>query len=195
MKHHTGHTGTAHRHHGFSLLEVLVALLLISIGLLGIAKMQALAMGNTKNANSRAIAASYAASLAASMHANRGYWSTVPNTSTVTIAVTGTTITATSAGTSTLDQLVSTSNRTTLCVTASCSPIQTASFDLKNWGNDVSTSLPSGRGIITLNQGTGLTPLTGNISIFWFEKYNALNSTTSSGTATSTQSLTLMITP
>ena len=59
---------------GFSLIEVLVALVVVSIGLLGIAKMQAIAYSSTGVASKRSLAAIEAASLASSMHANRAYW-------------------------------------------------------------------------------------------------------------------------
>ena len=45
------------RTRGFSLLEVMVALVIISIGLLGVAKMQALAYASTSTASSRSLAA------------------------------------------------------------------------------------------------------------------------------------------
>ena len=68
------HAHMRQRAHGFSLIEVLVALLVISIGLLGIAKMQALALSNTNGGRMRALAAIEAASLAATMQAERNYW-------------------------------------------------------------------------------------------------------------------------
>src|SRR5215471_12867444 len=76
---------TTGRHRGFSLVEVMVALLVISIGLLGIAKMQALALSNTSGARVRALASLEAASLAATMQADRNYWGTVTANTTATI--------------------------------------------------------------------------------------------------------------
>src|SRR5579871_1202658 len=67
---------TTQRHlHGFSVLEVMVALIIISVGLLGIAKMQALAIASTTTSRTRSIAALEAASLASAMRADRAYWS------------------------------------------------------------------------------------------------------------------------
>ena len=61
---------------GFSLVEIMVAVVVICVGLLGIAKMQALAVSNTATARMRALAAFEAASLASMMHSNRNYWAT-----------------------------------------------------------------------------------------------------------------------
>jgi type IV pilus assembly protein PilV len=65
------------RARGFSLVEVMVAVIVICVGLLGIAKMQALSLSNANTSRLRALAAIQAASLAASMHSNREYWANV----------------------------------------------------------------------------------------------------------------------
>ena len=62
------------RERGFSLVEVMVALVICAVGLLGLAKMESLALSSTSVANSRSLAAIEASSLAAAMHANPGYW-------------------------------------------------------------------------------------------------------------------------
>jgi len=59
---------------GFSLVEVMVALVVCAIGLLGLAKMESLAVASTSVAAARSIAAIEASSLAAAMHANKAYW-------------------------------------------------------------------------------------------------------------------------
>jgi prepilin-type N-terminal cleavage/methylation domain-containing protein len=56
---------------GFSLIEVMVALIIIAVGMLGIAKMQALALSTTESSGVRSLVAIEAASLAATMHTNR----------------------------------------------------------------------------------------------------------------------------
>jgi type IV pilus assembly protein PilV len=62
------------RERGFSLMEVMVALVVSTVGLLGLAKMEALGLSSTSVAGSRSLAAIEASSLAAAMHANPGYW-------------------------------------------------------------------------------------------------------------------------
>ncbi len=59
---------------GMSLIEVLVSLIIISIGILGISKMQALAIANTQVSSGRGLIALQAASIGAIMHDNKGYW-------------------------------------------------------------------------------------------------------------------------
>src|SRR5262249_20277585 len=65
------------RYEGFSLVEVMVALIVMSVGLLGVAKMQALALSSTGNARIRSLAALEAASFASTMRADRDYWASV----------------------------------------------------------------------------------------------------------------------
>ena len=85
---------------GFTLIEVMVALIIISIGMLGIAKMQGLALSSTNASRSRALASIEASSLASAMQANRAYWSasgSLPGTITVTTSAGVVSLTSTSA--------------------------------------------------------------------------------------------------
>jgi len=71
---------------GFSLLEVMVALVVLSVGLLGVVKLESVAYSSTNVASKRSLAALQAASLAAAMHVNRGYWNS-PDVSGAVITV------------------------------------------------------------------------------------------------------------
>ena len=128
---------------GFTLVEVLVAVVIIAIGLLGIAKMESVALGSTGVAQQRSVAALEASSLAGAMHANRLYWGAGLAPTTITIS--GTTITQSGGG--------SLSTAVTCVVGASgtaapCTPTQVAAADLQQWATDVngapSYSNPSG---------------------------------------------------
>ena len=71
---------------GFTIIEVMVALVVISIGLLGIAKMQALALASTSTSRLRSLAAIQAASLGSAMHANRAYWAAATLTQPIAVS-------------------------------------------------------------------------------------------------------------
>ena len=59
---------------GFGLIEAMIAVAVVAIGLLGFAKMQALAVGSTHSSGTRALIALQASSLAGAMRANEAYW-------------------------------------------------------------------------------------------------------------------------
>ncbi|MBW8364972.1 MAG: type IV pilus modification protein PilV [Rhizobium sp.] len=151
------------RQAGFTLLEVLIALLVISIGLLGIAGMQALAINNTSIARVQSLAALQAASLASAMQANEAYWT---NGSLVTTTVNGAVL-----GDATLN------GQAVDCSTAVCTPVQMASWDLKQWGTALQNLLPGGNGVINCTNVVG-TPITCTINVIWQEKNVALNAAT-----------------
>ena len=81
----------AQRRHtlGFTLVEVLVSIIVIAIGLLGAAKMQALAVSSAAGAGKRSLAALEADSLAASMHVNHGFWQSGALTAPITVTSAG----------------------------------------------------------------------------------------------------------
>ncbi len=167
---------------GFSLLEVLIAFAVISIGLLGVAKMQSVAFNSTKNSNSRSLAAIFGASVASTMFANQAYWRNGSPTSTVTVT----------KGVLSDETL---SANTVDCFTAQCSPSQLASYDLRDWGVSLGSVLPSGSGKINCAQPTG-SPVTCNVQIYWQEKLIAINqSTVATANSLTTQTFTLLVQP
>jgi type IV pilus assembly protein PilV len=144
---------------GFSMVEVMVTLIVMSVGLLGIAKMQALALSNTAVASTRSLAAIEASSLAASMHANRGYWSSPLVAPTITLQ--GATVTP--ALGPTVD-----------CVGASCTPASLAAYDLQQWTTAALQVLPADY-LATITCTPTVTPPNCTIQIVWNEKSVALN--------------------
>jgi type IV pilus assembly protein PilV len=160
------------RDRGFSLVEVLVALVVLSVGLLGIAKMQALALSSTSVASMRSLAALEAASLAAAMHENRGYW-----TSPAAITPVATPVQV-------QGNAVSNGPAAATCTVgggAPCTPIQLAAYDLQQWANDLQALLPNDTATVTcLNNGARVDC---TINISWSEKTLAIN-TQSQGQAT-----------
>lgn len=143
---------------GFSLIEVMVALIIISVGLLGIAKMQALALASTGTARLRSLAAIEAASLASAMHSDRAYWAAGGST----VTVNGTTISD-----STLAAVQSCTGSNGVRPTP-CTPVQMAAEDLQLWAKAVQSVLPNDSATITCQQAAG-TPVTCTIQIQWAE--------------------------
>jgi type IV pilus assembly protein PilV len=179
---------------GFSLVEVMVALVVISVGLLGIAKMQAVAMSGTDSAKLRSLAAIEAASLASALHADRGYWASVTPLP-FTVTTTGSTI-----NTSSDAALKTTANCMTGLANA-CTTTQMAAYDLQDWlgwtpnvNVGISTLLPNPTSTITCNQTATSAPIICSITISWTE--NLVNSNTGGTTAAiQTPSYTLYVEP
>lgn len=150
--------GSRRRTRGFSLVEVMVALVVICVGLLGIAKMQALALSSTNIARQRSMAAFLAASLASAMNSNRVYWASA----TAVAASNPTPITIKSAtGTITPAGLAGIANNACIGGAGAVAPCsgtagaQTlAGFDLTRWSATVSPLLPNAVTTITCQGAT-----------------------------------------
>lgn len=169
----------ATRQWGFTLLEVLVALLVISIGLLGIAGMQALAINNTSVARVQSLAALQAASLASAMQANEAFWAL--NGSLAATDVNGAVLSDATLNSQAVD-----------CSTAVCSPVQMAGWDVKQWGQDLANMLPGGSGRIICNNVVGA-PITCTINVSWQEKTVGLNA--GQGAAAQQQTYSMVVQP
>lgn len=163
--------GSFSRHsHGFSLIEVMVALVVLSVGLLGIAKMEALSLSSTAVASMRSLASIEASSLAAAMHENRGYWSNGGDTSAATIAVQGATVSV-SAGAPLLATALAAAPACNV-PGAPCSITNMAAFDLQTWATTLQPLLPNETAKIVCNN---LTPISCTITINWSENAVAIN--------------------
>jgi type IV pilus assembly protein PilV len=169
---------------GFSLIEVLVALIIISVGLLGVARMQALSISNTNAARSRSLAAIEAASLASAMHSNRAYWAA--NYPTITVA--GTTVTSSDGA---LNAAV---NCNASGGSAPCNATQLAASDLNEWVVNYAAIFPAGTATITCSALT--TPLSCTILLAWTENViNSAQQTGASAAALQTQTYNLYVQP
>jgi len=142
---------------GFTLIEVLISLLVVAVGLLGIAGVQALSLNNTTIALNRSLAALQADGLAAMMHANQHYWQQTGSVPTVKVYI----------PTSQTD-----------CRQNACSALQMANWDLQVWGSGapavtgyaavtgLNTTLPAGSGSVQCLAGP---PVVCTISVTWNE--------------------------
>ena len=120
---------------GFTLIEVLIAMLVLAIGLLGLAGLQATSIRNTQSAYNRSQATQLAYDLADRMRTNPSaagnYLTTFMAPTAATCATNDTPCTA----------CASTAN--------SCTPTQLAVKDLFEWNTELTSTLPSGAGTIT----------------------------------------------
>jgi type IV pilus assembly protein PilV len=207
---HLKHPHAATRAHGFSLIEVLVALLVISIGLLGIAKMQALALANTNGGRLRALAAIEAASLAASIEAERTYLGNLSQTETITITSGSGTATITSpqdstiAGTATCpasssanSMTVNACSTTITCNTTGtpCTAQKMAAYDVQQWAGRLQEIMgPSAAASIVCTVTTPAPPpISCQITVNWYEE--TVNSNASESSAMAIPSYTLFVNP
>ncbi len=185
------------RSRGFSLMEVLVAVVVISVGLLGMVALQADTEGTTTDASIESIVAMEAQSLAAAMTANTNYWAaglfplapfTVGDaTGTVTISSVTGDARATSLNSDNTD-----------CTATACSSEQMASYDLKTWEANLSKQVPGASSTIscavaTVSATAAEQPSQCTIQITWTVKATAaLNAGTARSVAASTSTYTLV---
>ena len=180
------------RNSGFSLVEVMVALVVTAVGLLGLAKMEALAVSSTAVASARSIAAIQASSLAAAMHANRAYWS-------AGLAPAQTTITSTSGPPLISDPGLNSAppppgNCSVPAAAGTCTANQMAAFDVQQWAIGLQTLLPGS--FTTVNCTTALTtPITCTIQIQWTENAVAANAQQTGINALQTPTYVLYVQP
>lgn len=112
---------------GFSMIEVLVTLMVVSLALLGTAGLQAHSMRLNQGGQYRSLAVFLAADLAERMEANR------------VGALAGNYELPITTGAA---FLVGTTAPSSACVSNPCSPVALANFDLSNWQSLVAKSLP-----------------------------------------------------
>jgi type IV pilus assembly protein PilV len=174
---------------GFNLVEVMVALVVISVGLLGIAKMQALALASTGTARLRSLAAIEAASLASTIRADRVYWSAITNPAGNPFAVSfqnGAITASTDAALQTVQS----------CKTAAapCTSTQIVAYDLQDWAASLAPQVPNGQAVLTCAVGTAPAPVSCTIVITWTENRVGVNAQ-STGQPAATTTFTLYIEP
>jgi type IV pilus assembly protein PilV len=145
---------------GFTLLEILVAIVVLSIGLLGLAGLQAVSLNNNQVAYYRAIATQQAYDMADRMRANLGIPLGTPGAGGVR------------AGD--YDNLGATTPPDPGCLSTGCTATQMRTTDHFQWNTMNARLLPVGVGTVTGN-GNG----SFDINVSWTEK-------TATGTVTRT---------
>lgn len=131
---------------GFSLLEVLISLVILSVGLLGIAAMISTTLKANGSAYMRTQATGLAYNIIDRMRANM----TATNNGQYDISMPGS---------------ASTASDPSACTTSTCDSTQLAAYDLDQWEYDAARLLPQGRGSITTNSTSGVSVVT--IRVLW----------------------------
>jgi type IV pilus assembly protein PilV len=164
------------RPRGFTLMEVMVAVLVISLGLLGIAAMQANAIASTHSSQMESLVAIEAQSLASAMTANP-WWLQAEFPASIT--VNGNSVSPSS--------MVSSVN----CGTTACTGTELASYDLATWGTQLQKLVPGAQATVACQAGA---PIMCSITVTWTpEATVALNSgTTTNAPTTNSMSYTLV---
>jgi type IV pilus assembly protein PilV len=197
MRRHHGSSdraGAPVRARGFTLIEVMVAMVIISIGLLGIAKLHALAYASTGSASARSLVALQVAGLAAAMHADRSYWANGYAPSPITI--TGTTISDATlnadAATPSYPDLstgyCAYGSGNTPCGTAAAGDPTLAAFDLHTYAASLNGMLSSSNPVTTITCTTNPTTLTVSCTIqaTWNEKAVSIDTQSGANTTQAT---------
>ena len=134
------------RQTGFTMIEVLVSIVVLSFGMLGLAGLQLNALKNSRGAALRTLAIQHTYDMADRMRSNLGAVGT-GNYSTAAV----------SAGT----------QKAACLTTAGCTPAEMAAHDIYEWQRNLGAStnvagngLPSGQGIVCIDSSADATPST-----------------------------------
>lgn len=164
----------------------MVSLLVTAVGLLGLAKMESVAIASTDVSGSRSTAALQASSLASMMHANRAYWGGGFALATTTVQYTAGAVnisnTALAAGTA--------------CTTSggsACTDTQMAAYDLNNWATQMQNLLPGN--LTTITCGVTGFPVTCSVQITWSEQGVAITAQQANIASLATPTYTMYVNP
>ena len=153
------------KHGGFTLVELLVAVLISSIGLLGLVGLEAMAILDTQTSRMRALVALQASSLAAAMHGNRAFWTF--NVAPVGFGTTGVTVNdntglLSTPGNSCLFTYLPGSNR--------CTPANLAAYDVQRWATNLNRLVPNYTSSVACSSVT-TAPYSCVLNIVWTERF------------------------
>lgn len=139
------------RQNGFTLLEVMIAMVIFAVGLLGLAGIQALSLENTSSSYSRSQAVLLAYEMVDRIKANSG--------------VSGSYVTAQS-------DAATEPAAGDLCDANTCNFAAMAAFDLWQWKTSLGSTLLSGKGSVENTSGTTYT-----ITVHWDEDRTGVTGT------------------
>lgn len=155
--------GKAQRQRGAALIEALVALLVLSVGLLGLVGLQTASVKYQQNSWARSAIATQIADLSDRIRSNPGAADTAYVYTPASYTAERTTMAGTSAFTVSPD-----------CGSATCTPAQLASYDVTKWRRSLNASIPGAVGYITGARNTAY-----GVTIAWLDKNRTDSSLTS----------------
>jgi type IV pilus assembly protein PilV len=157
------------RQNGFSMLEVLITILLISFGMLGMAALVTTGMRSNNTAHLRSVATQQTLDIADRMRAN-----------------------LVGVRTGTYDALANTIPASDDCMAAECDTAQIANYDHAQWNTANAALLPGGMGTVAGNLAAGF-----QITMMWTEKEMGANAdpTCPGGTAAGTRCFSTRFSP
>ena len=143
----------SHHQSGVAMIEALVAILILSIGVLGMVGMQSASIRYEQNSWARSAVSMAASDISDRIRANAGSANNayIYNS---TYAAERTLIDAGNAFTTSPD-----------CTSAVCTPAQLAAFDLVQWRDSLNRQAPGSVGMVTGSRDTNY-----NVTIAWFDK-------------------------
>jgi type IV pilus assembly protein PilV len=167
---------------GFTLIELLITLVVVAVGMLGLAKLEAAAVAESGVSRIRSLMTYQAESLAAMMRANRNYWGGTTGAAPGFTLTAGATTITDNGGTNKMDTskttCVSTSTTTNFCTSA-----QLAYFDIvKTWLPNYTSQFPGGGATVACTVTANL-PTTCDITLSWTEHTVGINSNSASASA------------
>ena len=177
---------------GFTLIELLITLVIVSVGMLGLAKLEAAAVSESGLSRVRSLMTYQAESLAALMRANRAYWGATTGTAPGFTLAAGSSTPKDTAGTMTAATI---SDCTSVVGTPkTCTAAQIASADVASWATNYNTQFPSGDAKVVCTVAANL-PTTCDITLTWTEHSVAVNRTSDKAVALPKPSMILHVQP
>lgn len=163
---------------GFSLIEVMVSVLIISLAILGTTGLLIKGVSNAKTSSLRSVAAMQASSLASAMYSNRIFWAN--RTQALGFASENTTFTSVSSA------IPVTATLADGCNAAECTPAQLAAADVNAWVHSIASALPGAKSDVSCPQVADDVAHNCLIRITWIEKFiDTSTSASTPATATS----------
>ncbi len=172
---------------GFTLVELLVTMFIVSVGMLGLVKLEAAGVSESRVSRIRSLMTFQAESLAGLMRADRGFWaattSPFPSVSYNTATDSSPVLSSTIAANGT--------DPTCSSTTVVCKPSEMAYADLSAWAANYKNAFPGATAAVACTTPSGAAcsatsgvPTSYDITLTWSEKTVAVNRSSTGSTAT-----------